>query len=153
MDEIPHHFETMGSHCLLVFTGESSFQPFLGGAGCRPSTVSSEPSEKNPREDVFSSPGRTCRCTARSSTEPAPPAKFSGSMSTWSRRIGLLPPGKRRKIGPSPSCSKDPARKKDTLSSHLLFRPLERIKTCPMVVESLQNQRGKIKRLLKQMEA
>ena len=25
MDEILHHFETMGSHCSLVFTGESSF--------------------------------------------------------------------------------------------------------------------------------
>ena len=25
MDEILHHFETMGKHCLLVFTGESSF--------------------------------------------------------------------------------------------------------------------------------
>ena len=37
MDEILHHFETMGIHCLLVFTGESSFQ--LGGAGFRPSTV------------------------------------------------------------------------------------------------------------------
>ena len=24
MDEILHHFETMGNHCLLVFTGESS---------------------------------------------------------------------------------------------------------------------------------
>ena len=32
MDEILHHFETMGSRCLLVFTGESSFQGFLGGA-------------------------------------------------------------------------------------------------------------------------
>ena len=31
--------KTMGSHCLLVFTGESSFQGFLGGAGFRPSTV------------------------------------------------------------------------------------------------------------------
>ena len=38
MDEILHHFETMGNHCLLVYTGESSFQGFLGGA--RPSTVS-----------------------------------------------------------------------------------------------------------------
>ena len=28
-----HHFETMGSHCLLVFTGESSSQALLGGAG------------------------------------------------------------------------------------------------------------------------
>ena len=27
---ILHHFETMGIHCLLVFTGESSFQGFLG---------------------------------------------------------------------------------------------------------------------------
>ena len=24
MDEIMHHFETMGNHCLLVFTGESN---------------------------------------------------------------------------------------------------------------------------------
>ena len=30
------HFE---SHCLLVFTGESSFKGFIGGAGLRPSTV------------------------------------------------------------------------------------------------------------------
>ena len=28
-----------GNHCFLVFTGESSFQGFLGGAGFRPSTV------------------------------------------------------------------------------------------------------------------
>ena len=40
MDEILHHFETMGNHCVLVFTRESSFQGFLGGAGFRPSTVS-----------------------------------------------------------------------------------------------------------------
>ena len=39
MDEILHHFETMGSHCSLLFTGESSFQGFLGGAGFRPPTV------------------------------------------------------------------------------------------------------------------
>ena len=32
MDEILHHFEIMGNHCLLVFTGQSSFQGFLGGA-------------------------------------------------------------------------------------------------------------------------
>ena len=32
MDEILHHFETMGHHYLLVFTGESSFQGFLGDA-------------------------------------------------------------------------------------------------------------------------
>ena len=40
MDEILHHLETMGHHCWLVYTGESSFQGFLGGAGFRPSTVS-----------------------------------------------------------------------------------------------------------------
>ena len=39
MDEILHHFETMGNYCLLVFTGESPFQGFLGGAGFCPSTV------------------------------------------------------------------------------------------------------------------
>ena len=39
MDEILHQFETNGNHCSLVFTGESSFQGFLGGAGFRPSTV------------------------------------------------------------------------------------------------------------------
>ena len=39
MDEILHHLEAMGNHCLLVFTGESSCQGFLGGAGFRPSTV------------------------------------------------------------------------------------------------------------------
>ena len=30
---------TMRHHCLLVFTGESTFQGFSGGAGFRPSTV------------------------------------------------------------------------------------------------------------------
>ena len=35
----PHHFEAMGKQCLWAFTGESSFQGFLGGAGLRPSTV------------------------------------------------------------------------------------------------------------------
>ena len=40
-DEIrSHRFETMGNHCLLVFTEESSLQGCLGGAGFRPSTVS-----------------------------------------------------------------------------------------------------------------
>ena len=34
-----HHSETMGNHLSLVFTGESSFQGFLGGAGFCPSTV------------------------------------------------------------------------------------------------------------------
>ena len=32
MDKILHHFETIGNHCLSVFTEESSFQGFLGGA-------------------------------------------------------------------------------------------------------------------------
>ena len=36
---ISHHVEAMGNHGLLVFTGESSFQGFLGGVGFRPSTV------------------------------------------------------------------------------------------------------------------
>ena len=36
---VSHHFETRGNHCSLVFTGESSFQGSLGGAGFRPSTV------------------------------------------------------------------------------------------------------------------
>ena len=36
---ILHHFATMGTISLLLFIGESSFQGFLGGAGCRPSTV------------------------------------------------------------------------------------------------------------------
>ena len=39
MDEILHHFETVVNHCLLVFTRNSSFQRFLGGAGFRSSTV------------------------------------------------------------------------------------------------------------------
>ena len=39
MDEILHHLETMGNNLSWVFTGESSFQGFLGGAGFRPSTV------------------------------------------------------------------------------------------------------------------
>ena len=40
MVEILHHLETMGNHCSLVFTRDSSFWGFLGGAGFRPSTVS-----------------------------------------------------------------------------------------------------------------
>ena len=36
---ISHHFDTVGNH-LLVFTGESSFQNFSGGAGVRPSCPS-----------------------------------------------------------------------------------------------------------------
>ena len=43
--KILHHFETMGSHCILVVTGESSFQEFLGGAGFRPSTVGFHPNK------------------------------------------------------------------------------------------------------------
>ena len=39
MDEILHHLEAMGNHCWLVFTGEPSFQGFLGGAGFRPTAV------------------------------------------------------------------------------------------------------------------
>ena len=39
MDEILHHFETIGNHCLLVSTGESSFEVLLAGAGFRASTV------------------------------------------------------------------------------------------------------------------
>ena len=39
MDDILHHLETMGNHCLLAFTRESSLQGFLGGAGFRTSTV------------------------------------------------------------------------------------------------------------------
>ena len=34
MDKILRQIETIGSHCLLVFTGESSFPGFLGGKGC-----------------------------------------------------------------------------------------------------------------------
>ena len=37
MDELLHHFESVGNHCLLV--AGSSFQGFLGDAGVRPSTV------------------------------------------------------------------------------------------------------------------
>ena len=40
MDEILHHFKTIGNYSLLVFTRDSSFQSFTGGAGFRPSTVS-----------------------------------------------------------------------------------------------------------------
>ena len=32
-------YEAMGNHGWLVFTGESTFQGFLGGAGFRPSTI------------------------------------------------------------------------------------------------------------------
>ena len=41
MDEILHHQATMRHHCLLVFTGESIFQGFSGGAKwiSQPSTV------------------------------------------------------------------------------------------------------------------
>ena len=39
IDEILHHFETMGNHCSLVFTEVSSFQGLLAGAGFRPSAV------------------------------------------------------------------------------------------------------------------
>ena len=42
MDEILHHLQTMGNHCLLVFTGESNQKPgFLRWClrGFRPSTV------------------------------------------------------------------------------------------------------------------
>ena len=39
VDEILHHVETTGNHCLLVFTGQSSFQGFYGGAGFCSSTV------------------------------------------------------------------------------------------------------------------
>ena len=39
MDKIVHHFETTGNKWLLEFTGELSFQAFLGGAGFRPSTL------------------------------------------------------------------------------------------------------------------
>ena len=39
MDEVLHRFETMGNRCWLVFPGEYQFLHFLGGAGCRPSTV------------------------------------------------------------------------------------------------------------------
>ena len=39
MDEILHHFETMGSCCLWAFTGQSSYQGSLGGAGSHPSAV------------------------------------------------------------------------------------------------------------------
>ena len=44
MDEILHHLETMGNRCLLVFTGESSFQGFLGGAKWISSIHSRSPS-------------------------------------------------------------------------------------------------------------
>ena len=41
MDEIRHHFKTIGNHCLLVFAWDSSFYRFPGDAGFRPSTVAS----------------------------------------------------------------------------------------------------------------
>ena len=40
MKSISHHVQTIGNHCLLVFTKETSCQSFLG-AGFRPSTVGS----------------------------------------------------------------------------------------------------------------
>ena len=39
MDKILHHFDTMGNHDLLAFTGESSNLRVLGGAGFPPSTA------------------------------------------------------------------------------------------------------------------
>ena len=36
---ISHHLRNHGKSLLLVFTGELSFQTFLGDAGFRPSTV------------------------------------------------------------------------------------------------------------------
>ena len=39
MDKILHNFDSWETICPLVFTGESSFQSSLGGAGFRPSTV------------------------------------------------------------------------------------------------------------------
>ena len=61
MNEILHHLETMGNHGWLVFTGESTFQGVLGGAGFRPSTVPPGPLQRPPscllngsnRDDFF----------------------------------------------------------------------------------------------------
>ena len=52
-----HHLETMGNHCSLVFTGESSFQGFLGGAGFRPSTVCRSTLQLGNKGDHLSLPG------------------------------------------------------------------------------------------------
>ena len=51
MDETLHLLETMGNHSLLVFTGKSSFQAFLGGA----KWIASVHSSRLPRcsEDVI----------------------------------------------------------------------------------------------------
>ena len=42
MDEILHHFETMGNHCLLAFAGQSSFQGLVR-RWCRILSIHSRP--------------------------------------------------------------------------------------------------------------
>ena len=63
MDKILHHFESLGNHCLLVFTGNQ--KGFSGGAKwmLQPSTVGKNlvPSPNGPGR----SPGRAPRSTAR----------------------------------------------------------------------------------------
>ena len=56
-DEILHHVESMQNQSRLEFTGESSFQGFVGGAGFRPPTVPPLESESmfhgSVRKDAF----------------------------------------------------------------------------------------------------
>ena len=70
MDEILLQFETMGNHRLLVFTAESSFQGFLGGAGFCPSTVG--------RHETFQ-PGRP----GRQGQDPRPVPTSGRKQRAW----------------------------------------------------------------------
>ena len=101
MDEILHHFKTMGNHCLWVFTGESSFQGFLSGAGFRPSTVGPGLSDfrAGRGREPLCCPGRlevsgcSCRGAQRDSLLRWPPCFFFRLFWFW-----WLP----RPNGPSP---------------------------------------------------
>ena len=63
-----HHFETMGIHCLLIFTGESSLQGFLGGAGFLSCAVCREI-----HHEVSNSHQRCCRPDSKRIPVPMPP--------------------------------------------------------------------------------
>ena len=61
MDALLHHFETMGSQCSLLFTGDCSFQGFLGGA----KMISSIHSMSVPKGDHLSCSGRSLATECR----------------------------------------------------------------------------------------
>ena len=97
MDEILHHFETMGNHCSLAFTVELSFQRFSAGAGFRPSTVSPtapghfatlpESCAKPPLIAYLSRDRLACSCRGRRNLKRAPLKRI------WSSRFYWGPPG------------------------------------------------------------